>query len=148
MSGLSACSGISLFTIGFTIASFAQPKSKEKEHVGAPTCGTCHAREFAQQSASAHARSLYPASKHALAGAFVPAAPLLRKPNYRFQFSRGPEAIKVRVTDGKEVLETPVQWAFGAGDQAVTFVSQLDEDRYLEHHFSYYSSTRSLDATP
>jgi hypothetical protein len=41
-----------------------------------------------------------------------------------------------------------VEWAFGAGQQAVTFVSRLDEDSYVEHRFSYYSSARALDLTP
>ena len=54
----------------------------------------------------------------------------------------------MRVSDDKQALELPLQWAFGAGDQAVTFVSQLDQDWYIEHHFSYYSASRSLEATP
>ncbi|MGH9628249.1 MAG: multiheme c-type cytochrome [Bryobacteraceae bacterium] len=45
-------------------------------------------------------------------------------------------------------LEAPVEWAFGAGDQAVTFVSRIDRDWYLEHRFSYYSASKSLELTP
>lgn len=40
------------------------------------------------------------------------------------------------------------EWAFGAGLQAVTFVSQLDPDYYLEHGLSYYTSAKSLSVTP
>jgi hypothetical protein len=39
-------------------------------------------------------------------------------------------------------------WAFGAGDQAVTFVSQLDEKAYIEHRLSYYRRGGTLDVTP
>lgn len=39
-------------------------------------------------------------------------------------------------------------WAFGAGHQAVTFVSRLDEKTYLEHRLSYYRRGNSLDVTP
>ena len=58
------------------------------------------------------------------------------------------KGLAVRVSDSKHAIEEPIQWAFGAGDQAVTFVSQLDEDSYLEHYFSYYSSSQSLGVTP
>jgi hypothetical protein len=40
------------------------------------------------------------------------------------------------------------EWGFGAGDQAVTFVSQIDEDHYLEHGLSYYSASREMSLTP
>ena len=43
---------------------------------------------------------------------------------------------------------SPGQWAFGAGEQAVTFVSQADEEWYLEHGLSYYASTKSMALTP
>src|SRR5260370_3907714 len=43
---------------------------------------------------------------------------------------------------------SPGQWAFGAGDQAITYVSQLDEDWYIEHGLSFYTNTKSMALTP
>jgi hypothetical protein len=40
------------------------------------------------------------------------------------------------------------EWAFGAGDQAVTFVSRVDEDFYVEHGLSYYARSKSMALTP
>jgi hypothetical protein len=40
------------------------------------------------------------------------------------------------------------RWAFGAGAQAVTYVSQSDEDTYLEHGLSWYKKTGALALTP
>ncbi len=40
------------------------------------------------------------------------------------------------------------EWAFGAGMQAVTFVSQLDEDHYIEHGLSWYAASKSMALTP
>jgi hypothetical protein len=40
-----------------------------------------------------------------------------------------------------------IEWAFGAGQQAVTFVSQLDEDNYVELRTSYYPDG-GLASTP
>jgi len=39
-------------------------------------------------------------------------------------------------------------WAFGAGSQAVTFVSPLDRDHYIEQGLSYYTATKSMALTP
>jgi hypothetical protein len=46
--------------------------------------------------------------------------------------------------------DTAIQadWAFGAGSQAVTFVSRLDENYYLEHNLSYYPRVKAYAATP
>jgi Zn finger protein HypA/HybF involved in hydrogenase expression len=43
---------------------------------------------------------------------------------------------------------TPGEWAFGAGQQAVTYVSQLDDDAYIELGLSYYTKTKSFALTP
>ena len=42
----------------------------------------------------------------------------------------------------------PGEWAFGAGDQAVTFVSRLDDEHYVEHGLTYYARTKQMAATP
>ncbi len=39
-------------------------------------------------------------------------------------------------------------WAFGGGDQAVTFVSRLDGEHYLEHGLSYYKAAGKFGITP
>ena len=43
---------------------------------------------------------------------------------------------------------SPGQWAFGAGEMATTYVSQVDEDTYAEHGLTYYASIRSMARTP
>ena len=40
------------------------------------------------------------------------------------------------------------QWAFGAGEKAITYVSRTGEDWYVEHGLSYYASTQKLGPTP
>jgi len=40
------------------------------------------------------------------------------------------------------------EWAFGAGDQAVTFVSRVDDEYYLEHGLSFFRKTGKLSLTP
>jgi tetratricopeptide (TPR) repeat protein len=43
---------------------------------------------------------------------------------------------------------SPGHWAFGAGEKAITYVSQSDADWYVEHGLSYYPSTKSMAPTP
>ncbi len=40
------------------------------------------------------------------------------------------------------------QWAFGAGDKAITFVDQTGEDTIAERGLSYYAATKSMGITP
>ena len=123
-------------------------QAQEKTYVGAEQCGHCHADVLAQQSRSGHAHSLYRATEHPLASYFVPESELLRKPAYHFQFSLSGKQFRVQAFDAGNILNIPVEWAFGAGDQAVTFVTRVNEDWYLEHYYSYYSGLRSLAPSP
>jgi len=40
------------------------------------------------------------------------------------------------------------RWAFGAGEQATTYVTRVDDDSYLEHGLSFYARTKALARTP
>ena len=40
------------------------------------------------------------------------------------------------------------QWAFGAGLKAITYVSQMDRETYLEHGLSYYPERKVMGITP
>ncbi len=119
--------------------------AQERPYAGAQACRGCHPGEFRLQSASGHARSLSTAQGHPLAEKFTPRAPFTRKPNFRFEFSR---QLTVRIHDEEAVVEVPIEWAFGAGEQAVTFVSRVNAEFYLEHYLSYYAALGTLAPTP
>ena len=48
----------------------------------------------------------------------------------------------------KSTPKQPGQWAFGAGNQAITFVSRLNETDYLEHGESWYRASNAFAITP
>jgi hypothetical protein len=100
------------------------------------------------QSASGHARALSPASEHPIAPLFAREDAVRRGPAYRFYFRRSGAEIRIRATDGKDVMDIPVEWAFGAGKQAVTFVTRVNPEWYLEHYFSYYAAGARFAPTP
>jgi hypothetical protein len=72
----------------------------------------------------------------------------VRGANPRYEFVQTGKGFAVHIVSGDQQKTIPIQWGFGAGDQAVTFVSQLDEDSYVEHRFSFYARSGSLDLTP
>jgi hypothetical protein len=113
------------------------------QYVGAAVCGSCHTKQFQLQTKSEHARALSPPAEHPLAEFFTQ-----RAPSSGYEIVRTPEGFVARDLAGKETKALPLHWAFGAGDQAVTFVSQVDDDRYVEHRFSLYSELRGLALTP
>jgi Cytochrome c554 and c-prime len=122
--------------------------AQQKPYLGAGACGKCHPAQLALQSDSAHAHALSRPAQHPLAARFAPEEELLRPPRYHFQVRwNGPE-LRVRAFDNDAAVELPVDWAFGAGGQAVTFVSRVDKDWYLEHYLTYYSASRRLEPTP
>lgn len=53
-----------------------------------------------------------------------------------------------RGADATNSIEIPAEWAFGAGAQAVTFVSRVDKHWYIEHAYSYYAAMDAFALTP
>lgn len=117
-------------------------------YVGARICGQCHPAEFRKQSATGHSRALFRATEHPLAKVFLPKTPLRRNPDFEFRYALDKRGILVRVSSPAGAVVLPLEWAFGAGDQAVTFVSRLGPSSYLEHYFTYYSSDKKMSVTP
>jgi hypothetical protein len=123
-------------------------KAQQGGFVGAQACAGCHAEQFAAQARSAHAGALAPAAAHPLADRIV-AAPPTRDGVWTYDFERpDPESLAISLRSGEQARRLAVDWAFGSGYQAVTFVSQLNEDAYLEHHLSYYTGADRLGLTP
>jgi hypothetical protein len=136
---------VSWFFIGYSSALLA---ASDAAYIGAKACARCHASEFRQQSNSEHARSLYATQEHPLKNEFAPTGSVSRGGGYQFRFSNTPEGFLVTVFDDKNRMDIPMDWAFGAGAQAVTFVSRIDEHWYLEHFLTYYPSMHRVSITP
>ena len=134
-----------LAAMGLAAAGYAQQPSAA--YVGSQTCKACHPAQYERQSKSDHAGALYRATEHPLASSFPTTGAWLRPPNIHFQFQMRPD-FRVRATDGQDRMDLPVEWAFGSGQQAVTFVTRVNEDWYLEHYWSYYAAPHSWGPTP
>ena len=126
----------------------AAPDDRLADYVGAAICAGCHKDQFEQQSRSGHARSLRPLSQHEDLRSLLDGVEVERAPGFRYRFFVEQDELRVTVSGGDTQKTVPVEWAFGAMEQAITFVSQVDEDRYVEHHLSYYAAVQGLAPTP
>ena len=112
-------------------------------YVGAEACRPCHTAEFAGQSQSAHAAALSRVSPRA---SFTGGK--LSRPPYRYEILHGTDGFRVNIDSGADLMDLPLEWAFGAGRQAVTFVTRVNQDWYVEHYASWYAATKSYGPTP
>jgi hypothetical protein len=69
---------------------------------------------------------------------------MTRDGKYRYQISRD----GVHIDDGVDTMLLPLEWAFGAGQQATTFVTRVDSRWYVEHYASLYRANNSYGPTP
>ena len=127
-----------LLSMAAGLAAAAEPYS------GSSRCTPCHPAQAAAHSRTGHAQALTPASSHRLKQAFPLKAELHRAPGFRFRFDN----FTVRIDNGVDVLAIPLEWAFGSGAQAVTFVSRGDEKHFLEHYLTYYPALGAFAPTP
>jgi hypothetical protein len=120
--------------------------AQERRFTGSAVCAQCHPDENRKQSETAHARALYRTKTHPL----VPSigAKTGHRSSYDFKFTLSQDELRVTVSDDKDVINLPLDWAFGAGAQAITFVSRIDRDWYVENYFSYYPGFGKLAVTP
>src|SRR5262249_42344135 len=65
---------------------------------------------------------------------------------YSYEIVRDGSESVYSVTDGKETIRVPIEWAFGRGDTGQTYVFQRD-GKWFESRVSYFTALRGLDLT-
>jgi hypothetical protein len=65
---------------------------------------------------------------------------------YSYEIAREGDQSIYTVTDGKETIRVPLNWAFGLGAAGQTYFFQL-EGQWYESTVSYYSALKTLDLT-
>ena len=109
-------------------------------------CGACHPQHVERHAVSSHARSLRPILDSDFYRA-LPERPLGEAPGgFLLSYSRNGEAVNVTSElDGRRGSGL-IEWAFGAGDQAVTPIA-LVNGQYLEHRVSYFTRVQRFGLT-
>ena len=135
-----------LTTLALALASAAGGGASD--FAGSAVCASCHAEIAERQTASRHAWALRPAAEHPLAARFTTQGAVEIAAGFAFRFYRTAAGLRVRGVDHAGTLDHAVEWAFGAGGQGVTFVSQLDREQYLEHSLSFFPEASRFARTP
>jgi hypothetical protein len=65
---------------------------------------------------------------------------------FSYEITRSGDQSTYTVTDGKDTIRVPIQWAFGLGSAGQTYLFQRD-GRWYESRVSYYSALNGLDVT-
>ena len=131
----------------------ATPSAFGDRFVGSRACASCHPGEAIAHAESGHSRTLHAAPKH-------PRAPWLvdqdiadpETPGGRWSYSLEGGRLKARRTEGERIEEQLLDFAFGSGRHATTFVSlkwgEHAEPLAREHRLTFLAQRDGLDITP
>jgi hypothetical protein len=103
-------------------------------------CAPCHRAQTARFADSGMAQALTPARDSTILRAHPKLTVTLGPYSYEIADS------VLTVTDGKETVRVPLEWAFGKGAVGQTFLFQRD-GRWYESRVSYYATLHALDLT-
>ena len=127
--------------------------SSIQRYVGAVGCRSCHPNEYALHRHSGHARTLQPA-------AAIPLARWLsgrsvedpQRPGVTWSYDLSEGRLTAKRTEAGTVDRFLLEYAFGSGHHATTFVSLTERDPNrpiaLEHRLTYFAHSQSLGLTP
>jgi hypothetical protein len=120
-------------------------------YVGPQVCAECHPAEAALHSRSGHSSTLIPAGRLALSrrldGKTV-TDPERPEVTWNYQFRDG--RLRIARAEAGQAQKWVVDYAFGSGHHATTFVNVLDASipSILEHRLTYYTQDAALAITP
>jgi formate-dependent nitrite reductase cytochrome c552 subunit len=112
----------------------------------APTssCAPCHKHQTESFARTGMARALEGAKDSAILRSNTRLA--ARIGGYSYLIERTGDASIYTVTDGKDIIRVPIDWAFGQGTAGLTYVFRR-EGHWYESRVSYFSALRGLEVT-
>jgi hypothetical protein len=120
-------------------------------YIGPRVCAECHPGEAALHARSGHALTLRPAVRRELArrldGTTVTDP---ERPEVRWTYRLRDGHLQLARSEGGRVERWILEYAFGSGHHATTFVTVLDTvtPKILEHRLTYYTAENALNITP
>ncbi|MBV8807339.1 MAG: cytochrome c3 family protein [Acidobacteriaceae bacterium] len=111
---------------------------------GSSACAACHKVEYTSQIETSMAHAMEP-----VAGCIIlkqHAVLTFRDGVYHYRIERQGDQSLYSVTDGKNTVTVPLEYAFGLGKAGQTYVFELDGKMY-ESRVSFYAALNGLDLT-
>ena len=133
--------------------SLASASAPRDAYVGSTSCAECHPGEFASYTRSGHARTLRVAAQTLQAGRLNGSSfadPERQGVSWTYSLADG--QFSTERHEGGQVERYLVDYAFGSGRHATTFVTLTnrtpDHPTMLEHRLSVYAHKLAPDITP
>ena len=120
-------------------------------YAGPQVCAECHPAEAALHSRSGHSKTLLPASRRALSrrlDGMTVRDP--ERPEVAWSYQVRDGHLQIARADAGQSRKWVVDYAFGSGHHATTFVNLIDASipSILEHRLTYYAQEAALAITP
>lgn len=112
--------------------------------LGDQSCFECHKRFFAAHSQSAMAIAMEPVATSKVLSENPQLS--MRVGPYTYEIKRTGKQSFYSVTDGKETISLPINYAFGQGKMGQTYVLERD-GKFYESMVSFYNEPKALDFT-
>jgi Cytochrome c554 and c-prime len=131
--------------LSFAAISLAQKDTGGRGGLAGPlACANCHAREYASQATTSMAHAMERVSKCSI----LQQNPVLtfRDGAYSYRIERQTNQSFYTVTDGKDTLRVPLEYAFGLGKAGQTYIFERDGKMY-ESRVSFFKAGNGLDLT-
>ncbi len=120
-------------------------------YAGSKSCAPCHPGEVALHARSGHATTLMPASRIELSRRLNGVTVVdPEHADVRWAYRTGDGRLEVSRADPRRIERWIIQYAFGSGRHATTFVDILDPATpgILEHRLTYYTGEGRFGVTP
>lgn len=150
-------------TVALTPATDISPASTTREHLkqavwwptrqiadqsqfaGSSACADCHDDIVRTQIGTQMARTLMPAARSTLLAAHT--GTIFKFGSWRYEIEREKSSFTLRVTDGAHERSEPLEWAFGSGEIAQSYLWRI-KDQLIESRFNYFAALHGFDRTP
>jgi hypothetical protein len=116
----------------------------ETEFIGDQACGGCHKKAFAPFAKSGMALAMEPTAISKVLSSNTQLK--MQVGPYNYEIKRQGNQSFYSVTDGKDTISVPIEFALGQGRMGQTYVLQHD-GKFYESRVSFYNETKGLDFT-
>jgi len=117
----------------------------ESQFAGKAACAGCHAGIARTQITTQMARTLMPATSSAVLATHT--GPIFTFGSWRYGIHRAQDSFILSVSDGTHEHAQPLQWAFGSGAIAQSYL-WYENGQLYESRFNYFADLHGFDRTP
>lgn len=131
--------------VSFVLTSIAlNGAAGESTLAGSLACANCHQREYTSQIKTSMAHAMEPIADCSILAQHP--ALTFRDGSYSYRIDRQGKQSSYAVTDGKDTIAVPLEYAFGLGKAGQTYIFERDGKMY-ESRVSFYKALNGLDLT-